>query len=308
MFDESKVWVFVVIIMAVIGIGYGAHYLTSVDAANLAYLESQTKLADVNEILDQRKRAWGDIEGKIAKLRELTEHNGILIKAKEVLEKRYRTVDSEIKYAVDSMKSSVAKVRENAPGTELGDLTLTDGKVLQGAKIRKLEETSFSLIHSNGIGTVALDLMPAEILSKYDMGADALLPQLEAIQESFAAKPEKGAVVSAPSVRSVPKAKMDAAPAPTVDERKVSAIKLKISTLATRMDDAMLAVTRAFEAAGRQQKFAEDTKSRGQPSTRLFAEAAAAQAAAQAQQAQITAMKEQMKKLEQELQDAQIAR
>ncbi len=308
MFEESKAWIFIVIISILIGAGYGAHYLTSVDSANASLLESKSKLADVHEMLGQRKKAWEATERLIATTRELAEQNNVLSKAKEVLDKRYRAVDADLKYAVDSMRSSVERVRESAPGTEIGDVNLVNGKVLQAAKIRKVEESNISFIHSSGIGTVTVDLLPNEILERFDLGPNALLPQLEAVQSGFLAKPDAAAAVAA--VVATPAASRPAAASPPppstneVSEEKLKTIRLKIATLEARIDNYAMTVTRTRETAVQQQRHANDAKSAGKPSTRYTAEANATLAQAQQMDSQLAAMREERKKLLVELEFA----
>jgi hypothetical protein len=217
MFEESKVWLFTFIFAALIGIGYGSFYLTTVDEANLALQESKSKLASTHESLAYKKKMWADVETHVVKNRELSEQNSVLLKAKDVLDTRYRKVASDFNYSVESMKSAVDKSRGAAPGTELGDIMLTNGKMLRGAKIRKLDSSGRSLIHADGIGLVTIDLLPAEIKARYDLGPGALLPEMELARATFLEK----AVVE------------------VVDDSsssKISAVKKRISTLEIQME------------------------------------------------------------------------
>ncbi|MDP1586431.1 MAG: hypothetical protein Q8M07_01695 [Prosthecobacter sp.] len=217
MFEESKFWVFIVIIGTLIGLGYGSYYLTSVDEANLALLESKSKLTDTQELLSIKRKHWSDLEVLRTKNRELSDQNTVLVKAKEVLDTRYRKVVSELNYSAESMKSAVDRTRGNAPGTELGDITLTNGKLLRGAKIRKLDSSGLSLIHADGIGLVPIDLLPAEIVERFDLGPGALLPQMLQAQAVFLGKAI--AVV-----------------APVSDPSKIAAVKQRISSLEIQME------------------------------------------------------------------------
>lgn len=217
MFEESKIWIFIVLIGALIGIGYSSYYLTSVDEANLALLESNSKLKDTQELLSIKRKSWSEVEALGTKNRELADQNAVLNKAKEVLDTRYRKVVSELNYAADSMKSAVDKTRGNAPGTELGDITLTNGKQLRGAKIRKLDSSGLSLIHADGIGLVTVDLLPAEVVERFDLGPGALLPQLLQAQAVFLGK-------------AVPEVVDDSGPS------KIAAVKKRIALLEVQME------------------------------------------------------------------------
>lgn len=48
-----------------------------------------------------------------------------------------------------------------------------------------MDESGISLMHADGIGTYAPDLLPADIQEIYDLGSNALLPQLEQLQKNL---------------------------------------------------------------------------------------------------------------------------
>jgi hypothetical protein len=76
MFEESKIWFLVIIFAALIGIGYGSYYLTTVDETNLMLQESKSKLASTHEALTElttsRERA------QIFAVHERAEHDADL--------------------------------------------------------------------------------------------------------------------------------------------------------------------------------------------------------------------------------------
>lgn len=180
---ESKIWMILILFAMVVGVGYAAHYLTSVDNANFAKLEQVSRLESVQEMLGQRKKSWEKMEQLVKKNREVAEHHEVLIKAKEVLDTRYRKIESEVKYAAESIKNAVDKSRSNAPGTEFGDITLTNGKVLRNAKVRAVEPDVVSFIHADGIGAIDVELLPAEIKERYDLGGNSIVAQMEAVRD-----------------------------------------------------------------------------------------------------------------------------
>lgn len=309
MFEESKAWVFILLISVLIGIGYSAHYFSSVDVANAALLESKSKLAGVHELLYHRKKLWTDMENANFKVREAVGKNEVLLKAKDIIDKRYRTVDGDLKYVVASMKASVDKIRNDAPGSELGDITLANGKVLRGAKVRKVDESGISLIHSDGIGSVPLELLPAEIKERFDLGPEALLPQLEQAQTEFLAQPvteSKNVASKKPRVMSVAATTSDVAssPSPTVDEAKVKTIKLKIVDIETRIETLKNSIVTYEGQAADNYTNGDRAKSRGQPASKYWTIAEQATQQARALQAQIIALEAEKKKLDIELQSA----
>lgn len=192
MLEESKIWVLLALVSIFGAFGYGAHYLSATDEANVALQESKSKLVSVRESLAFRKKHWGENEQSINQFREETEKTATLLKARDLLNLRYGKALSELKYTLESMKNSVEEVRSNAPGTELGEITLANGKVLRAAKIRKVEETGISMIHADGIGTVPVNLLPDSLKEQYDLGPNALVPMIQEAQTALLQKSEKG--------------------------------------------------------------------------------------------------------------------
>lgn len=188
---ESKIWLIIILFGMVVGIGYAAHYLTSVDNANFAMLEQTSRLESVKETVGIRKKSWEKLEALVAKNREVAAHHDVLVKAKDVLDTRYRKVESEIKYAAESIKNAVDKSRSNAPGTELGDVTLTNGKVLRNAKVRAVETSVISFIHADGIGSIDVNLLPADIRERYDLGETSIVAEVEAVRDMILGSAKK---------------------------------------------------------------------------------------------------------------------
>ncbi len=306
MFEESKAWFFILIISVLIGLGYSAHYFSSVDLANAALLESKTKLAGVHELLHLRKKIWTDMESANFKVREAMGKNEVLLKAKDILDKRYRTVDSDLKYVVTSMKASVDKARNDAPGSELGDITLANGKVLRGAKVRKVEESGISLIHSDGIGTVTLDLLPTELKEKYDLGSEALVPKLIEAQTNFLANPTANDTNTKPKTAAAPASVpiVEEPAKPSMDDAKVKAIKLRMAELDSRIVTYTKSVEQYRASAQNHQALATSAKERGQPSTRHTENANGDLSKAFQLERQTSAMQEERKKLDVELEYA----
>ncbi len=305
---ESKSWVFLFLISAIIGIGYASHYFSSVDSANAALLDTTAKLGDMNEILVQRNKSWADLEQLRLQPqpREAMEKNTVLLKAKDILDQRYRMVESELNYCVNSSKAVIEKTRSSAPSTELGDITLADGKVLRAAKARKVEESGISMIHSDGIGTIALELLPADLKEKYDLGPDALVPQLLVAQTELIAK----RTIAEAKVKPRASTRMSSAsvveePAKTsVDDAKVKAIKLKMAELDARLETYQRSVSQYREQASKHEGLASAAKSRGVPSTRHMMDANEVNAQASQIEREADAIRGERKKLVVELEYA----
>lgn len=185
MFEGSKAWTFILLFSIIVGLGYTAHHLTSVDMANAMLQETKTKLAEMDEALYLRRKSWEETTEARSQTLVAMEKNQALKQTKDELDTRYRKIEGDVKHAVESMKTALEKMRAAAPGTERRDITLTNGQTLHGAKIRKVEAAGISLIHADGIGTFAPDMLPVDLIEQYDLGPDALLPQLEQLEASL---------------------------------------------------------------------------------------------------------------------------
>lgn len=185
MFDESKVPVFLFIAVVIAVGSFTAHHFQSVDEANAILLESRHKLDSMSETITLRKLTLSKLEKAKAALDQEATREAKLTKVQTDLEQRYRRIEGEIDSSVESMRTLVDKMRREAPGSDLGDVSLTDGRILRAAKISKLDESSLTLIHADGVNTVTVNQLPSNITRKYDLGPQALLPRVLQIQSHF---------------------------------------------------------------------------------------------------------------------------
>ena len=304
MFEESKVWIILSLVAVLISFGYGVHYLNSVDEANLALQESKSKLTDMHELLFHRKKDWNDREVAVAKVQAETDKNATLLKAKEILNKRYHQAESDLKYVLESMQSSVEKVRANAAGTELGELTLANGKVLRTVKVRKVDDAGISLIHADGIGTIAVDQLTENLNVRFDLGPNALIPVIEQALTSFLSKPADEDAKPEPVINTPNPATQTKPATGAVDDSKVKKIKLRMAELDSRISSFTASADQYQNAAASHQALAANALTRGQPTTRHKENANDNLAQAAAIERQLAVLREERKKLNIELEYA----
>lgn len=306
MFESSR-WLFIVVATAIVGIGYAASYLSSVDSANAMYEEAKTKLASLEEIATQRQKAVLELQNSATQIREQQEKGGVLLKAKEVLDARVRKIEGDFRDMTATIKVAVERARNEAPGKEIGDLTLTSGKTLRAVKIRKLDESGASLAHADGIGSVTLDQLPADLLEKYDYISSPLLSALTEAEKAFAesgspgAKTNKKKTTTSPSPPSNAAAK---AKEPQIDEAKVKELRLKLASVESSIANAESTVASFQKQANDQYMNGDIAKSRGTPASRYWTAAQQAAQQAQAYRTQVETLKAEKRKLEIELEFA----
>lgn len=185
MFDEFKASIFLFISGVIVAVAFAAHYLQTVDEANALLLESRHKLDSMSETITLRTLTLTKLgKAKAAFDQESTREQSLTL-TKAELEKRHRHIEGDLDGAVESMRTLVEKARREAPNAAPADIALTDGRTLRAAKISKLDDSSLTIIHADGVNTVPVDRLPADITRKYDLGAQALLPKVLLIQSHF---------------------------------------------------------------------------------------------------------------------------
>lgn len=309
MFENSR-WFFIAVAAAIVGIGYAASYLSSVDSANAMYEEAKTKLASLEEIATQRQKAVLELQNSATQIREQQEKGAVLLKAKEVLDARVRKIEGDFRDMTATIKVAVERARNEAPGKEVGDLTLANGKTLRSVKFRKLDESGASLSHADGIGSVPLDQLPAEMLEKYDYISTPLLAALTDGEKAFAesgnpaSKDDKKKPAVTTVARSTPSITSPPAEEPKVDEAKLKALRLKIASVESSIATAQSTAASYQQQASDQYTNGDIAKARGTPATRYWAAAQQAAQQAQVYKAQVESLKAEKRKLEIELEFA----
>ncbi len=188
MFTSPNFW-----LLVLIGGGLGGYFYydhtTKLKASELAVQEVTSRLTSQRSLIAQKKAF-------LNQRRDTMEKNQVLLKAKGILDKRLEKINADLAQKADSFKLAVENARAAAAGRELGDFTLTNGKLVRSAKIRKVDESGISLIYADGVGNVTVDLLPENLKEKYDLGATALIPKLTAAVTAFKTSPPEAALKS----------------------------------------------------------------------------------------------------------------
>lgn len=204
-------------LLVLIGGGLGGYFYhdhtTKLKASELAVQEVTSRLTSQRSLIAQKKAF-------LAQRRDTMEKNQVLLKAKGLLDKRLEKINADLAQNTDSFKSAVENARSAAAGKELGDFTLTNGKLVRSAKIRKVDESGISLIYADGVGNVTVDLLPENLKEKYDLGGNALIPKLIAAVTAFKTSPPEAELkskspASEPTLPEMAKAQAPATPSMT---------------------------------------------------------------------------------------------
>ncbi|MDB6004163.1 MAG: hypothetical protein JWR15_1150 [Prosthecobacter sp.] len=304
MYGEAKIWILLFATAVLISFAFGAHYFSAVDEANLALYESKSKLHDMDELLVLRKKDWVEKEQGVAKIQVESDKTAKLLKIQEALDARYLKTESDLNYLADSIKDSVEKVRSNAVGMELGEITLADRRILRGVKVRKVDESGISLSHADGIGTIATDLLPENLKEKYDLGPTALLPQILEAHAALLSKKDGKDLQPAVQRPIAPPADPAKLAANIALDNKIKGIKVRMAQLDSQISSYGALVAQYNQAASGHQTLASTAQARGTPSTRHTANANDNLAQAAAVERQLEALRVDRRKLSIELEFA----
>ncbi len=163
------------------------------------------------------------------------------------------------------------------------------------------------MIHSEGIGTIPVELLPENLKEKYDLGANALLPLIEKAHTSLLAKKDgkEQVVVKQPAAAPVAEPEDSAKLAANIArDDKVKGIKVKIAQLDSQISSYAAMRDQYNRAAQGHHTLAANAQGRGTPSTRHTANANESLAQAAAVERQIEALREEQKKLRRDIEYA----
>ncbi len=271
MIEETKTWVLLFLFSIIVTFSYYLHHQSTLDDANQALEQAKSMLKSMQEQLSLKNKSWHEKERVAIKLQSENDRHTTLLGTQDTLDQRYHKADSDFKYALESMKESMNRTRNNAPGTELGEIKLANGKTLRDVKIRKVEDSGISFLHADGVGTIPSDQVPENLKEQYDLGPNALVPMIQNAQKTLLQKSEPDKkdklVTTAPAMPISPPSVSPIA-TNTVDDSKIKNIRMRMAELDSRITAFHSVVAQHLSAAKSHQNLAESAKERGVPSTR----------------------------------------
>lgn len=174
------------IILTIVGSAYsGVQYYRNVTKAETDVLAMRSQLAEAQLLNERQKLDWGKIEALQTRAVQAREKKVSLLKEKDDLEKKFRLLEGEFKYLVQSTRDAVEKARTAAVGQVYPELKLADGKVLKSATVRKVDDRQISFMHADGIGSVPLEMLPEELRNKFDMGTRSLASEVATLERNI---------------------------------------------------------------------------------------------------------------------------
>lgn len=297
---ENRAWAPIAVLVFIMAGVFAFYYLEKVDKANAEFQnakliteQAHESLRVRHEMVESRKKTAADHNAMLQKIQTSEARLKALEQTQADADKKQRSVEGDLKYWIGAMPSIRQKVWQAAAGAKLGDVTLQSGKSLKNAEIRKVEQRSISIIHSEGIGTIALDDLPKDLIARFDLGDSSLVRQFEQFQESLAEKPKN----AAPVAPAAPAAAPSASGMSAMDEVRLKDLKFRQADLQSKISASRQNKNNWDDQASRISSQISDSKSRGVPTTRLREDYQKAQAQAQANAAAVLTFEAELRKI-----------
>lgn len=181
----------ILFLAAVGGAFYGADCWHKIDRAKTELQELRPELSQTLESLAYSKDAWVKYEALKIKADQAAATTASLKQQQESGEKNLKTALAEFTVLAASMNDAATKVRTSGASLTIPEIKLTDGRILKDAKVRKIEETQVSFMHSAGMGNVPVAQLPPSLLEQLDLGANSLTSAIDVTAAGLMAKTQQ---------------------------------------------------------------------------------------------------------------------
>ncbi len=181
----------ILLLAAIGGAFYGADCYHKIDQAKSELLQLKPELSQTQEFLSFSRNAWEKYEALKIKADQAAAKTSSLKQQKENGEKKLKAALEEFTVLAAAMNDSVNKVRTNDARLAFPEIKLADGRVLKDAKVRKVEETQVSFMHSAGIGSAPVAQLPPLLLEQLDLGTTSLTTAMDIMAADLIARTQQ---------------------------------------------------------------------------------------------------------------------
>ena len=300
--EMKKIWGAFTSLFVAVGIIFCWLYLEQVDRANERYQGARAVIESTRSTLAAKKlslekRQAAQLEGQRAdsELNEANEEYAAAETLRRDAQVRESNVRRRIRMLVTEMTELVVSRRSNAGQKEYASVDLRNGKSFKSAKVRKIEDDSVTFAHMGGVGVARVEELPEAILAEFDLGPNAIVPQLREFEARLDRAPDDSQPEPPPvleSAKPAPKGlsandriRLKNAQLALVDARaKLDVGRYNLNLLAQQNDQAGAAIVNAQQ--------------RGVPTTNLRIAQQKIQAAIISANAYITAMEAEISKIQ----------
>ena len=169
---EGKIVVFVVVLLAIVGLIYGVYYTTDIDEATKELALASQQVG----VLEQHNRSQAGFLELRKEVAALLMAAGIMNQEKEALTSEVKQLSSREEEIQQNFTDAVMKARQDAVGLVFPEVMLTNGTLLRNAKIQRVEGDVTTMLHSEGVSKIQPDLLPAELQDRFRFGVNTSSP------------------------------------------------------------------------------------------------------------------------------------
>ncbi len=173
---------------AVGGAFYGADCYRKIENAKSELTDLRPAVSQTKEALAYSKDAWEKYEALKIKADQAAATTAALKQQRESGENKLKAALEQFTALATATNEAVNKVRTGEASLAFPEIKLTDGRILKDAKVRKVEETQVSFMHSEGIGSVPVAQLPASVLEQLDLGNSSLTTAMDITAAGLMAK------------------------------------------------------------------------------------------------------------------------
>ncbi len=187
--DENKAWAPIIVLLVIISGAFVLFYFDKVDKAEAALDVSKLQFQQARATLETQRRF------QAARAVQSEKSNALLVqiqsaearlaeagKKLEAAESKRRLIEGDLRYLSGSVKKQAETALERLQETSFPEVRLSSGRVLKNVRLRKIDETKCSFVHSDGIGIAALSELPADLLERIDAGPAGIATRLNQLE------------------------------------------------------------------------------------------------------------------------------
>lgn len=187
--DENKAWAPIIVLLLIVSGAFVLFYFDKVDKAAAELDVSKLQLQQAMAALETQQRFQSTRAAQSEKnkglLLQIQSAEARLAEAEkkhDAAESKRRQIEDNLRSLSEAVKKQAETALERMMETEYPEVRLATGRVLKKVRLRKLEDTKCSFVHSDGIGTASLSELPADLLERIDIGPSAIAPRLKQLE------------------------------------------------------------------------------------------------------------------------------
>lgn len=147
---------------------YGVHYTTQVDIVRTDNRDLVAQAAESGKLVQSQRDLLARRQALAPYLAAASQTQLEIDKSRDELTK----LKLEIEKTQSLFASLVKRARTEAPGTEVGEMRLTTGRMLRNVKIMRIENDILTVAHEGGVANVNAEELPDPLRERFGYTLD----------------------------------------------------------------------------------------------------------------------------------------